>query len=409
MSFNPDKVKSDFPLLNSQKREGIVYLDSAATSQKPNAVIDAESEFYRNDYANVARGVYRLAEDATNAMGAARRKVANFINAPSPKEIIFTKNATESLNLVAQGWGRTNLGTGDAVLLTQMEHHANIVPWQLLSQELGFEIRWIPVTETGLLDLSEVDRLLDGTKLLALTAMSNVLGTITPVRSIVDAAHAAGAMVSLDACQYVPHNPTDVIELGADFVSFSGHKMCGPSGVGVLWARAETLDAMSPMLGGGGMINNVTMEGFTTAPIPHKFEAGTPPVAQIIGLGAAVDYMSALGMDAVRQHEVELTDYALRTLGKRFGDSLVIHGPADTAVRGGVLSLALEDVHPHDLSQVLDEHNVCVRAGHHCAKPLMKVLGVGATARASVYIYNNESDVDALGDALEAAAKFFAF
>lgn len=406
-TFDVAKIKADFPLLNSDKRKGIVYLDSASSSQKPQSVIDAESSFYANDYANVARGVYSLAEDATNAMGSARKKVAAFVGAPNSSEIVFTKNATESLNLVAQGWGRSHLKSTDAVVLTQMEHHANIVPWQLLSEEIGFEIRWIPIDEEGRLDLTDIDQILDGAALLGLSAMSNVLGTITPIRHLVDKAHAAGAKVSLDACQYVPHNPTDVVELGADFVSFSGHKMCGPSGVGVLWAPAEILDSMTPMLGGGGMINNVTMEGFTTAPIPHKFEAGTPPIAQIVGMGAAVDYMSQIGMEAVREHEVQLTRYAQDVLGARFGDTLEIHGPRGTEDRGGVLSLALQDVHPHDISQILNEKNVCVRAGHHCAKPLLKVLGVGSTARASVYIYNDESDIDALADALDDAAKFF--
>jgi cysteine desulfurase/selenocysteine lyase len=290
-----------------------------------------------------------------------------------------------------------------------MEHHANIVPWHILAADKGFEIRWIPVDEHGMLDLTDLDRLLDGAKLLGLTAMSNVLGTLTPVRELADAARAAGAVVTVDACQFVPHNVTDVQAMGADFISFSGHKMCGPTGIGVLWGRAELLDAMPPFLGGGGMIENVTQDGFTTADLPAKFEAGTPPIAEAVGLGAAVDYLSAIGMDAVRRHEVHLTSYALRTLTNRFGDKLAIHGPSEPALRGGVFSMVLAGVHPHDLSQVLDEHGVCVRAGHHCAKPLMKVLGVGATARASVYVYNDESDIDALADSLEAAESFFSF
>ncbi len=408
------RIKADFPLL-STTRAGtghdrlITYLDSAATAQKPQAVIDALTNYYEHTNANVARGVYELAEASTNAMEAARRKVAKFINAPAANEVIFTKNATESLNLVARSWGGANLGPGDAVVLTQLEHHANIVPWQILQAEKGFEIRWIPVDANGHLDLTDLDRFLDGAKVVGLSAMSNVLGTLTPVRRIADAAHAASAVVTVDACQYVPHLPTDVVEMGADFVSFSAHKMCGPTGVGVLWGKAELLDAMPPFLGGGGMIENVTQEGFKPAELPHKFEAGTPPIAEAVGLGVAVDYLSALGMDAVREHEVRLTSYTLRTLADRFGDKLTIHGPSEPAERGGVFSLELADVHPHDLSQVLDEHGVCVRAGHHCAKPLMKVLGVGATARASVYIYNDESDVDALADSLEAAASFFSF
>ena len=400
---------ADFPLLERPPSDPFVYLDSAATSQKPQVVIDAIVDYYEHLNANVARGVYGLAEASTNAMEGARKRVARFIGAPSADEVVFTKNATESLNLVAQSWGRANLRAGDAVLLTMMEHHAHIVPWQMLAAELDLEVRWIPVTGDGQLDLTDLDRLMDGVRMVGVTSMSNVLGTINPIPFLADRAHAAGALVSLDACQSVPHLPTDVVALGADFVSFSGHKMCGPTGVGVLWGRAELLEAMPPFLGGGGMIENVTLDGFTTAPIPHKFEAGTPPIAEIVGLGAAVDYLSGLGMDAVREHEVRLMAYTLRTLAARFGEKLVIHGPSEPQMRGGVFSMALDGVHPHDLSQVLDQHGVCVRAGHHCAKPLMKVLGVGSTARASVYIYNDESDIDALADALEAAESFFAF
>ncbi len=402
------EVKRDFPLLSVRHPE-LVYLDSAATSQKPSVVIDGLSTFYETSNANVARGVYRLAENATNAMEAARAKIARFIGAPSADEVIFTKNATESLNLVAQSWGRANLTAGDVVVLTQMEHHANIVPWHIMAAELGLTIRWIPLTDDGHLDLSDLDTLLDGAKAVSLTAMSNVVGTINPVREIADRAHTAGAIVSVDACQYVPHVATDVVAMGADFIAFSGHKMCGPTGIGVLWGRRELLDAMPPFLGGGGMIEQVTLDGFTSAPVPHKFEAGTPPIAEAVGLGLAVDYLSSLGMQAVRDHEITLTNYAFDALGKRFGDHLVIHGPADATQRGGVLSMQLGNVHPHDISQILDERNVCVRAGHHCAKPLMKYLGVGATARASVYVYNDESDVDALVEALAAADEFFTF
>lgn len=402
-------IKADFPLLMAERPTPLVYLDSAATSQKPRVVLDAMTTFYETINANVARGVYEIAEASTNALEHARRKVARFIAAPSSDQIIFTKNATESLNLVAQSWGRANLVAGDAVLLTELEHHANIVPWHMLAQQIGVEIRWIPVNTDGELDLSELDRLLDGVKVVGLSAMSNVLGTINPVRRIADAAHAVGAVVSVDACQFVPHVPTDVVEMGADFLSFSGHKMCGPTGIGVLWGRQDLLDAMPPFLGGGGMIEHVTLEGFTCAPLPHKFEAGTPPIAEAIGMGAAIDYLDEIGMDRVREHEVALTTYALRTLAERFGDRITVHGPSDPARRGGVLSIALSGLHPHDISQVLDTHGVCVRAGHHCAKPLMKVLGVGATARASVYIYNDEADVDALADALAATEQFFAF
>lgn len=411
VSFDPQKVKADFPLLQREiKGQPIRFLDSAASSQKPQVVIDAMSTYYETINANVHRGVYEIAEAATNALEAARVRIGRFIGAPHPEtEVIFTKNATEALNLVAQSWGRTNLGPGDAVLLTQLEHHANIVPWFQLQAEKGFEIRWIPLTADAQLDLSNIDTLLDGVKLFAFTAMSNVSGAITPIADLTRKAHDAGALVVLDACQYVPHLPTDLAELGVDFAAFSGHKMLGPTGVGVLWGREELLEAMPPWLGGGGMILNVTLDGFTPAALPAKFEAGTPPVAEIIGLGVAVDYLEALGMDAVREHEVSLTAYALRTLTERFGDQLTIHGPAEPAGRGGVLSLAMEGIHPHDLSQVLDEHAVCVRPGHHCAKPLMKVLGVGATARASFYVYNDIDDVDALADALADAQSFFSF
>lgn len=410
-TFDVAKVKADFPLLQRKLDGGpICYLDSAASSQKPQVVIDAMSTFYETINANVHRGVYEIAEAATNALEASRIRLGQFIGAPNPEtEVLFSKNATESLNLVARSWGGTNLGPGDVVLLTQLEHHANIVPWFQLQAEKGFEIRWIPLTADARLDLTNLDELLDGVKLLALTAMSNVTGTLTPVAELAAKAHAAGALVCLDACQYVPHLATDVVSLDVDFAAFSGHKMLGPTGVGVLWGREALLEAMPPFLGGGGMILNVTLDGFVPADLPAKFEAGTPPVAEIIGLHAAVDYLDALGMDAVREHELRLTTYALRTLTERFGDQLTIHGPADAADRGGVLSMAMEGIHPHDLSQVLDQRAVCVRPGHHCAKPLMNVLGVGATARASFYIYNDTDDVDALADALGEAADFFSF
>ena len=406
--FDVATVKKDFPLLERDVHgKPIIYLDSAATSQKPTAVLEALDTYYRTINANVHRGVYAIAEEATAEMERAREKVRGFIGAPSAAEVVFTKNATEACNLVAASWGRTNLQAGDAVLLTHLEHHANIVPWHMLAAEKGIEVRWIPLTDDGQLDLTDLDQLLDGVKLLGLTAMSNVLGTLTPVRQLTDAARAVGAVSLVDACQYVPHLATDVVDLGADFVAFSGHKMCGPTGVGVLWGREELLDAMPPFLGGGEMIRDVRLDGFTTNDLPWKFEAGTPPIAEIIGLGAAVDYLEHLGMDAVRRHEIDLTAYALRTLAERFGDAITVFGPADATERGGVLSFAFGGLHPHDISQVLDEHAVCVRAGHHCAKPLMKVLGVGATARASVYVYNDESDIDALADALAATAEFF--
>ena len=406
--LDPAAVKADFPLLEQEVNGGpLTYLDSGATSQKPRVVLDSLTGYYEEINANVHRGAYHIAERATTAMEDARRAVQRFIGAPSEREVLFTKNATESINLVAHSWGRNNLVDGDVVLITELEHHANIVPWHQLSAERGIELRWIPLTDDGRLDLTGLDRLLDGVKLVGVSAVSNVLGTITPVRQLADAAHAVGALCLVDACQSVPHLPTDVVELGADFLAFSGHKMCGPTGVGVLWSRAELLEAMPPFLGGGEMILNVTRDGFVPNELPWKFEAGTPPIAEIVGLGAAVGYLEGLGMEAVRAHEVSLTDYALRTLGDRFGENLVIHGPTDLEQRSGVLSMCYRDVHPHDVSQVLDQYGVCVRAGHHCCKPLMEVLGVAATARASLYIYNDESDIDRLADGLAAVDELF--
>jgi len=401
------EIRRDFPILDRDMNgKRLVFLDSAASSQKPRQVIDAMGAFYEHSYANVHRGVYAIAEEATNEMEGARSAVARFIGAPSA-EIVFTKNATEALNLVAQSWGRANLGPGDAVVLTQMEHHANIVPWQMLSAELGFEIRWIPIQLDGFLDLSTLDVLLDGAKMVSITAMSNVTGTRPDLDLIIGAAHTAGALVTVDACQSVPHHRTDVAGMDADFVAFSAHKMCGPTGVGVLWGRAELLDAMPPFLGGGGMILDVTLDGFRPDAVPGKFEAGTPPIAETVGLKAAVEYLESIGMERIEAHEGRLTATAMRILTERFGDELTIHGPAEPAARGGVLSMTLADVHPHDLAQVLDTHAVCVRPGHHCAKPLMRVLGVGATARASVYLYNDEDDIHALADGLAEAADMF--
>ena len=410
MTLDVAAIKADFPLLQRKiDDEPLIYLDSANTSQKPQAVIDAMVDYYSAHNANVHRGSYKLAVEATDALEGARDKVARFINAPHRHEVIFTKNATEACNLVAQSWGRANLGAGDVVVITELEHHANIVPWHMLAAEKGIELRWIPIDNEGRLDLTDLDRLLDGAKLLSFAAMSNVLGTITPVRELVDAAHAAGALAMLDASQYVPHLPTDVQAMGADFVAFTGHKMLGPMGIGVLWARAELLEAMPPFLGGGEMILQVTKEGFTTNELPWKFEAGTPMVGEAVGLGAAIDYLDTLGMEAVREHEVTLTAYALRTLTERYGDELTIHGPSEPAERGGVMSLVYGDVHPHDVAQVLDTHNICVRAGNHCAKPLMKILGVPATTRVSLHIYNDQSDIDALAEALAEAGDIFSF
>ena len=405
----PSDIKSHFPLLSEIiNGHTIVYLDSAASSQKPLEVIEAMNSYYKTINANVHRGAYEIAAKATDAMEDARAQTASFIGANSPNEVIFTKNATEAFNLLARSWGGANLGEGDVVLISDMEHHANIVPWQILSAEKGFELRWIPLTQDGCLDLSNLDNLLDGVKLVSVTAMSNVLGTLNPIPQIGERAHAAGALMAVDGSQYVPHLPSDVAELNADFMCFTGHKMCGPTGIGVLWGRTELLDAMPPFLGGGEMILDVRRDGFTANELPHKFEAGTPPIAEIIGLGAAIKFLNSIGMTNIRKHEIELTNYALSTLTARYGDDIVIHGPKDASNRGGVMSIEYRGVHPHDLSQVLDQRGICVRAGHHCAKPLMRELGVGATARASIYLYNDESDIDALADALEPAGEMFA-
>ena len=401
-------VRDDFPILQRELDGApIVYLDSGNTSQKPRQVIEAMDEFVRTSYAPINRSAYRLAGEATDRFEGARAAVARFVNAPSTEEIVFTKNATEALNLVAASWGGPNLGPGDAVLLTHLEHHANIVPWQMLAAKQGFELRWVPLTADGQLDLTDLDRLLTGAKAFAFSAMSNVLGTILPVAHLVSAAHDAGAIAIVDACQYVPHNPTDVQVWDADFVAFSSHKMCGPSGVGALWGRIELLEAMPPYMGGGNMIADVRLDGFKAAPVPAKFEAGTPAIVEVIGFGAAVEYLESIGMAEIRRHEMDLTRYAIDSLTARHGDSITIHGSDNVEVRGGVLSFAFRDIHPHDVSQVLDAHNVCVRAGHHCAKPLMRLLGVSATVRASLYLYNDRSDVDALTDALGGVTDIF--
>ena len=404
------RVRDDFPILRREiDGAPIVYLDSGNTSQKPHKVIEAMDEFQRTSYAPINRSAYRLAAEATDHYEQARAAVARLINAPRADDVVFTKNATEAINLVASSWGGANLRAGDVVLLTHMEHHANIVPWHMLAQTKGIELRWVPLTPDGQLDLSDLDQLLDGASVFAFTAMSNVLGTLNPVAKLVTAARDAGAMTIVDACQYVPHNVTDVQAWDADFIAFSSHKMCGPSGIGALWGRTELLDAMPPYIGGGNMIADVRLDGFTCAPVPAKFEAGTPPITEAIGFGAAVEYLESIGMAEVRRHEMELTRYAIDSLNERYGDDISIHGPDNVEVRGGVLSFAFRGIHPHDLSQVLDQRNVCVRAGHHCAKPLMRILGVNATARASLYLYNDRSDVDALADALDGATDIFGF
>lgn len=406
--IDPATIKKDFPIFERQVHgKRLVYLDSASSSQKPTAVIEAMSRYYETTHANVHRGVYEIAEEATALYEAARASVARFIGAASSSEVVFTKNVTEAINLVSYSWGRANLRAGDVVVLTEMEHHANLVPWLALKAERGIELRYIPVTDDGLLDLSRLDESLDGAKLFCVASVSNVLGTINPVADLAAAAHAAGALLLVDGAQQAPHMPVEVQAMGCDFFGLTGHKMFGPTGIGALWARPELLEAMPPFLCGGEMIRDVRLDGFSTNDVPWKFEAGTPPIAEAVGLGAAVDYLESLGMDAVREHERSLTTYALEAL-REAHPALVIHGHPSADRRGGVISFVYKDVHPHDLSQVLDQAGVCVRAGHHCAKPLMRRLGVNATARASFSVYNDEADVDALVAALSDADRLFA-
>jgi|DewCreStandDraft_5_1066085.scaffolds.fasta_scaffold00215_12 cysteine desulfurase/selenocysteine lyase len=400
-------VREDFPILKRLVHgKRLVYLDSAATSQKPAVVIEALREFYRTYNANIHRGVYLLSEEATAAYEEARRKVARFINARSPREVVFTRNTTEAINLVAYSWGRHTLKPGDRIVLTIMEHHSNLVPWQLLAEETGARLEFVGITPEGLLDLDQLDRALEHpVKLVAVVHTANALGTINPVREIARRAHAVGALCLVDGAQSVPHMPVDVQAIGCDFLAFSGHKMLGPTGIGVLWGRLELLESMPPFIAGGGMIRRVTLAKTTFADVPERFEGGTPAIAQAIGLGVAVDYLSSLGMEAVRQHEQELTAYALERLATVEG--LRIFGPLDAAQRGGVLSFYLADIHPHDVASILDQQGIAVRAGHHCCQPLMDFLGVPATARASFYVYNSREDVDALVEGLHIAKQVF--
>jgi cysteine desulfurase/selenocysteine lyase len=408
-ALDPSVVRKDFPVLERQVHgRRLVYLDSAATSQKPQCVIDAMSRFYEQHNANVHRGVHALAEESTEAYESARRKIARFVGA-DPRGVVFTKNATEALNLLAYSYARTQLREGDILLATQMEHHANIVPWQLVQAEAGFELRFVPCSREGLLDLDWFDEVVSGgrVKLLTVTAMSNVLGTINPVREMAERVRAAnpGVVVVVDGAQSVPHLVTDVLAMGADFLCFSGHKMCGPTGIGVLAGRPELLEGMPPFLGGGEMIANVTLEGATFNEVPYKFEAGTPAIAEAVGLGAAVDYLERLGMGAVRAHEVELLGTVIPAL--EAADGVTVFGPRDPAARGAAVSFAVAGLHPHDIGTIMDREGVAVRAGHHCAKPLMRVLGTVATTRASFYLYNTVDEISALVDAIQATQRFF--
>ena len=407
LAFDAHAVRADFEILKRQiNGKALVFLDSAASSQKPLQVLQAMDNYYNTSHANVHRGIYQLSEEATDAFENARGRVARFINAKSKKEVIFTRNTTESVNLVAQSWGRANLRPGDEILLTVMEHHANLVPWQLIAQEKNATLRFIPLTEDYQLDLTKLNGLLnERTRMVAFAHASNVLGTITPVRQIVDVAHAFGAVTLVDGAQGVPHFPVDMQALGCDFYAFSSHKMCGPTGIGVLWGRRELLEAMPPFLGGGEMIRRVELESSEWNALPHKFEAGTPAIAEAIGLGAAVDYLSGLGMDAVCVHEKEITAYAMDRLAEVPG--LTVYGPSDLKVRGGVASFSLDGLHPHDVATILDSEGVAVRAGHHCAMPLHKILNVSATTRASFYVYTVPEEIDKLVEALYKAKHIF--
>ena len=399
-------VRRDFPLLAREVNgQPLVYLDSAATSQKPVQVLDAVERYYRVHNANVHRGVHSLGNEATDVFEEARRRVARFIDA-DPAGVVFVRNTTEALNLVASSYARELLAEGDRIVLTEMEHHSNLVPWQLAAERAGLELAFIRVADDGTLDLGALDELLaPPTRLLSVSHQSNVLGTVVPLRAIVDAAHERGVLVCVDAAQSVPHMPLSVAELGCDFLAFSGHKMCAPMGAGVLWARPELLERMPPFLGGGSMILRVSLERSSWADVPHKFEAGTPDVGAAAGLAAACDYLDSVGMDRVHAHERELTGHLLAVLEET--DGVTVHGPLTVEGRGGAVSFNVEGVHAHDVGTILDRAGIAVRAGHHCCQPLMKRLGVAATARASVYLYNTHEEVDALGGALGEVRRIF--
>jgi cysteine desulfurase/selenocysteine lyase len=410
-----EKIRKDFPVFSRELPDGrpLVYLDSGNSSQKPNQVIETMREHLALHYSNVGRAMHVLGAESTEAYEGARDKVAAFVGAPSRDEVIFTKNASEALNLLAYSFGnpantdpRFTLGPGDEIVVSEMEHHSNIVPWQLLAQRTGATLKWFGVTDDGRLDLAD-DVITERTKIVSVAHQSNVLGTVNPVAELAGRARAAGALIALDASQSVPHHPVNVAELGADFVAFTGHKMVGPSGIGVLWGRAELLEAMPPFLGGGEMIEAVWMDRSTYAPVPHKFEAGTPPIVEAIGLGAAVDYLTGIGMEAIEAHERRLTAYALEAL--REVPTLRVIGPETLERRGGTVSFTLEGIHPHDVGQILDDQfGVAVRVGHHCARPLHLRFGIPATTRASFYLYNTTGEIDALVRGLHHVQKVFA-
>ena len=406
--LNVNEIRKDFPILQRETQPGtrLIYLDSTATSQKPAAVLSAMEEYYRCSNANIHRGVHTLAEEATTLYERARAKIAKFINAASARQIIYTRNATESINLVAYAWARANLKAGDLIILTEMEHHSNLVPWQMLQAERGIELDFIPVTDDGLLDLDAYKTLLSRSpKLISFTHMSNVLGTINPAGEIIRLAHAAGALTLVDAAQSVPHLKVDVQALDADFLAFSAHKMCGPTGIGALYGKAELLETMPPFMGGGDMIKEVHLRSFRANTLPHKFEAGTPAIAEAVGFGAAVDYLSSHGMDNIAAHEHEITEYALEKLEEVPG--LKLFGPSADK-KGGVAAFTFDGIHPHDVAQILDRDGIAIRAGHHCAQPLHEKFGIPATSRASFYLYNTKDEVDMLVNGIYKVREMFA-
>ena len=408
MTLDTQRIRADFPILGRDIRPGVplVYLDSTATSQKPVEVLAVMDDFYGRSNANIHRGVHALAERATALYEQARESVARFINAPSPRQVIYTRNTTESINLVAYTWARANLKANDLVILTEMEHHSNLVPWHILATERGIRLEFIPVTDEGLLDLDEYKKLLAlGPKLVSFTHMSNVLGTINPAKEIIQLAHAAGALTLLDGAQSVPHFKVDVQALDVDFLGFSAHKMVGPTGIGALYGKQAILEAMPPFMGGGDMIKEVKLRSFRPNELPYKFEAGTPAIAEAVGFGAAAKYLSAIGMDAVAAHEHEITEYALERLEEIPG--LKLFGPS-AEKKGGVAAFTLEGVHPHDVAQILDQDGIAVRAGHHCAQPLHEKFGITATSRASFYLYTTTGEVDKLVDGIYKVKKTFA-
>ena len=410
--YDVEKVRADFPILSRVFDDGLplVYLDSANTSQKPQSVIDAMSDHFAHHNANVARAMHRLGAESTEAMEDARSKVAQFIGAARPEEVVFTKNASEALNLLARtmgdATGELSIGEGDEIVISEMEHHSNIVPWQLLAERTGATLKWFGITDEGRLDLSNIDDLInERTKIVALTHVSNMLGTINPIKQIADKAHSVGALMFVDASQAVPQMPYDVSTLGADAVAFTGHKMLGPTGIGVLWGRYDLLEKLPPFLGGGEMIEIVKMTGSTYAPPPARFEAGTPPIVQIVGLGAAVDYLGGLGMDAIAEHERQITAYTLEALQSVKGVRIL--GPTTTENRGGAISFELDEVHPHDVGQVIDSYGVAIRGGHHCARPVHERFGIGSSNRVSPYLYTTTGEIDAFIDGLEKVKTFF--